>query len=95
MTSDCARISEFARRSPRGKQAAEVVHDFVGVETDGVCVIADERAGEKTTRPQREVVALEPHPEVDGHICEERDVVEGNTAALALASQARAESFLF
>src|SRR5262249_46375456 len=51
----------------------------------------DERARENTGRPAREVVALEPLPQIHADVGDNGDGFERDAAAFALASQARSE----
>src|SRR5688572_27347658 len=77
------------------KQAAEVIHDFVRVETDGLRVVAHEGAREDPLRPARKVVALEALPELDADVGNRRDGFERNAAALAFAAEAWAKRIPF
>ena len=57
----CLRLDQSAGAAvANGKEAAEFIDRFVGVEADRAGVIADEGAREDTRRPPRKVVALEP-----------------------------------
>ena len=49
------------------EQPAELVDDFVGVESDRFRVVANERTGEDPGRPARKVVALEAIPQLRAH----------------------------
>src|SRR5258705_12906923 len=50
------------------KQPAEVVDDLIGIKSDGLRVVPDERAGIKTRRPAREIIGLESLPEFPGDV---------------------------
>src|SRR5688500_14553783 len=77
------------------EEAAEVVHDFVRVETDRLRVVPDEGAGKDPFGPAREVVALEPLPELDADVGQGRDGFQGDAAPFPFPAQARTECFPF
>ncbi len=73
------------------EQAAELVHHFVGVETNGAGVIADEGAGEDPRRPPRKVVPFEPVPEVPADLGHRSNGLDRNAPALTLSAKSGPE----
>jgi Fe-S-cluster containining protein len=74
-----------------GEETAELVHHFVGIQSDGEGVVANEGAGEDPGRPAGEVVALEPVPEFGPDFRDRSDGFQRNAASLPLAPQPRSE----
>jgi hypothetical protein len=77
------------------EEAAEFVDEFVRVEADRFRVVADERAREDAARPLREIVALEPDPEIRADLGYRREGFDADAAPLTFAAQPGAEGVSF
>ena len=73
------------------EQPAELVDDFVGIESDRFRVVANEGAGEDPGGPARKVIALEAIPQIRAHFGDRGNGLQRNAAALTLAAQPGSE----
>ena len=73
------------------KEPAELVDDFVGVQADGLRVIANEGTREYSGWPLGKVVAFEPEPEIGADFRDRHYGFDADPAPFTLAAQAGAE----
>jgi hypothetical protein len=73
-------------------KTAELVNDVVGVEANGLGIVANERTRKDAGRPLGEVVALEACPEVGANLGNGDDGVDTDAAPLTFAAQSGTES---